>query len=282
MKKTNSNMPIYKIARPVLGFIYKLWYNPKVYGKENIPKEGSILLVGNHIHIMDQCNIIISTKRCIHYMAKKEYFDPKYKEGKFPWFFRGAGCIPVDRSKKDEEATSAALDVLKNGHALGLFPEGTRNGLKEARAKEVYDKYKIKDMNFEEFYKKIRKNKTSFIDYLEELVQNKVITKKELINNLEDVDAFLKELIEKKKITKEDYYNHILLPLKFGAVSMASKTDAYLVPYAITGDYKLRSKNLMIRIGKPFKVGKDLAKSNERLDNEIKKLIKENHKNSGK
>ena len=282
MKKTNSNMPIYKIARPVLGFIYKLWYNPKVYGKENIPKEGSILLVGNHIHIMDQCNIIISTKRCIHYMAKKEYFDPKYKEGKFPWFFRGAGCIPVDRSKKDEEATSAALDVLKNGHALGLFPEGTRNGLKEARAKEVYDKYKIKDISFEDFYKKIKKNKTSFIDYIEELEKNKVITKKELINNLEDVDAFLKELIEKKKITKEDYYNHILLPLKFGAVSMASKTDAYLVPYAITGDYKLRSKNLMIRIGKPFKVGKDLAKSNERLDKEIKKLIKENHKNSGK
>ena len=49
-----SKMPIYKISRPTLGTIYKLWYNPKIYGKENIPKEGPIILVGNHIHIMDQ------------------------------------------------------------------------------------------------------------------------------------------------------------------------------------------------------------------------------------
>ena len=77
-KKTNEKMPIYKFGRVVLGFIYKLWYRPTIIGKENIPKEGSLLIVGNHINIMDQCNVIIATKRCIHYMAKKEYFDPKY------------------------------------------------------------------------------------------------------------------------------------------------------------------------------------------------------------
>ena len=136
MGKTNDKMPIYKIARPTLGLLYRLWYRPKIIGKENIPKDGSILLVGNHVHIMDQCNVIISTKRCIHYMAKKEYFDSQYKEGKFPWFFRGAGCIPVDRSKKDDEAVASALEVLNNGEALGPFPEGTRNGLKEDRINE--------------------------------------------------------------------------------------------------------------------------------------------------
>ena len=45
---------------------------------------------------MDQCNVIIATKRCLHYMAKKEYID-----GKFAFFFKAVGFIPVDRIKKD-------------------------------------------------------------------------------------------------------------------------------------------------------------------------------------
>ena len=112
----------FRFLRFVLAPIFKLYYNPTIIGKENIPKEGSILIVGNHKHLMDQCLAIISTKRVIHYMAKKEYFD-----GKFAWFFKLAGCIPVDRSKKDENAKSSGLEVLRNGEVLGLFPEGTRN-----------------------------------------------------------------------------------------------------------------------------------------------------------
>ncbi len=112
----------FRFLRFILAPIFKLYYNPTIIGKENIPEEGSILIVGNHKHLMDQCLTIISTKRVIHYMAKKEYFD-----GKFAWFFKLAGCIPVDRSKKDEAAKTAGIEVLKNGEVLGLFPEGTRN-----------------------------------------------------------------------------------------------------------------------------------------------------------
>ena len=277
---TNDKMPIYKIARPTLGTIYKLWYHPRIIGKENIPKEGAILLVGNHINIMDQCNVIIATKRNIHYMAKKEYFDPQYKEGKFPWFFRGAGCIPVDRSKKDTEATEAALEVLKNNHALGLFPEGTRNGLKDKRIKELYDEYADKEItDYDTFSKKIKNNKTSLVNYLEELKNKEFITKDEFLDNLYDVDSFLQILIKDHRITFEEYIDNILLPFKFGAVSMANKTDAYLVPYAITGKYKFRSKDLTINIGEPFKASDDLEKANDKLKEEIQKLIKENLKN---
>ena len=198
--KSNDKMYAYRILRPILGPIFKLYYNPVIIGKENIPKEGPIIIVGNHKHLFDQCLAIIATKRPIHYMAKKEYFD-----GKFAWFFKMVGCISVDRSRKDEEAKSKALEVLRAGRALGLFPEGTRN-------------------------------KTS----------------------------------------------EFLLPFKYGAVSMASKTDAYLVPFGITGDYKFRSKNLMIRFGKPFKVEGDLEKANKQLEREVAKLMRENLKNSGK
>ena len=87
-------------------------------------------------------------------------------------------------------------------------------------------------------------------------------------------------MILNHKLTEEEYINNYLLPLKFGAVSLASKTNAFIVPYAITGKYKFRSKDLTINIGKPFKVEDDLEKANKKLDEEIKKLIEENLKNN--
>ncbi len=186
----------YKFLKPILSLVFKFYYRPKVFGRENIPKSGPIILVGNHKHLMDQCMAIISTKRVIHYMAKKEYFD-----GKMAWFFKFTGVIPVDRSRKDERAKSLALSVLKSGGAIGLFPEGTRN-------------------------------KTE----------------------------------------------NLLLPFKFGAVALAEKADATIVPFCITGDYKFRTKNLKIIIDKPFKIDKneDLNTANIMLENRIRNLLLEN------
>ena len=64
-----------------------------------------------------------------------------------------------------------------------------------------------------------------------------------------------------------------LLPFKFGCVSMAKKTDSYIVPFAVTGTYKFRSKDLTYRIGKPFKVtNMELESANNRLENTIRNL----------
>ena len=76
-----------------------------------------------------------------------------------------------------------------------------------------------------------------------------------------------------------DYFKEFLLPFKFGSVSMAKKTDAYLVPFGITGDYVFHSKNLVIRYGKPFKVtDMDMESANELLYNTVKSLMEENLK----
>lgn len=200
MEKMNKNKgrTFYMICKAVLGVVFRLYYNPKIYGKENVPKEGSILLTGNHKHIMDQCSVILSTRRMTHWMAKREYFDDK----KVAWFFKWSGCISVDRSIHDNTAKEKALSILEQGGAIGLFPEGTRN----------------------------------------------------------KTDAFL-------------------LPFKFGAVSMAQKTDSYLVPFGVSGDYKFRSKNLTIVIGRPFKVGKmSLEEANKRLEKEVGNLMRQGPK----
>ena len=63
----------YTILKNILKIPYILWYNPKIIGKENIPKKGAIIICANHKHMMDQCAILISTNTMVHYLAKKEY-----------------------------------------------------------------------------------------------------------------------------------------------------------------------------------------------------------------
>ena len=263
-----NSLPLYRLFRFLLSGIYKLWYNPKIIGAENIPDTGNVVIASNHIHVFDQCNIIIKTKRCIRYMAKKEYF-----KGRLAWFFKGVGCISVNRDHKDSAAVNKAIEVLKEGHCLGIFPEGTRNRIKKDQIEEIYLKY-FKDINYTFFYKKIKNNKLSQINYLIELFDKEIITKKELKENIFLVDKFLKDLAVKNKISKADYYNSLLLPFKFGAVSIASKTTSKIVPVAVSGDYKFRSNNLIIKIGKPMAVVEDLEKANVKLRKETINLLK--------
>ena len=185
----------YKLLTPFMRVAFRLWYNPKIIGAEKIPEDSAIVIACNHKHVYDQCLTIMATKRVIHYMAKKEYFD-----GKLAPLFRAVGCIPVDRSRKDFSSAKSALSVLKKGGAIGIFPEGTRN----------------KTENF-------------------------------------------------------------MLPFKSGAVLMAQKSDATIVPCGLTGDYKFRSKNLTIRYGEPFNAsGMTAAEASAKLQTEVERLMLEN------
>lgn len=113
----------FTIFKAILKPIFNFFYRPQVINSKYIPKTGPIILAGNHRHLFDQCLSIPATRRMVHYMAKKEYFDSL----KTRWFFKLAGCISVDRKKKDSEATLKAIEVLNQGQVLGIFPEGTRN-----------------------------------------------------------------------------------------------------------------------------------------------------------
>lgn len=265
----------YRIFRGILGPIFKLYYNPKIENAEVIPVEGPIIVCGHHKHLFDQCLPIIATKRTISYMAKKEYFDNK----KVAWFFKAAGCIPVDRSKKDESAKASAIAVLKSGEAIGIFPEGTRNALKEEKIQELYRLLELEtEIKYKVFRKKIKKfnPKKSQIQLLEELYAKDKVKLVDLKKYIYTPNKFLLKLKKKKVITKKQYESSILLPFKFGTVSMAKKTDATIVPFGLIGDYKFRSTNLKAKFGTPFKVGDmDLEKANEKLYEEIKNLMLE-------
>lgn len=121
-KKPEDRELGYKLLTPLMRPLFQFYNNPRIIGAEKIPKHSAIIIAGNHKHVYDQCLTIIATKRMIHYMAKKEYFD-----GRLAPLFRAVGCIPVDRSRKDIACVMSAMRVLKRGGAIGIFPEGTRN-----------------------------------------------------------------------------------------------------------------------------------------------------------
>lgn len=101
---------------------FRLRFSPTIIGAENIPKDGAVVIAGNHKNISDQFLVFLATKRVVNYMAKREYFD-----GALAPLFRWAGCIPVNRDGFDAAAVRSAIKILKKGGAVGIFPEGTRN-----------------------------------------------------------------------------------------------------------------------------------------------------------
>ena len=67
--------------------------------------------------------------------------------------------------------------------------------------------------------------------------------------------------------------NDIIMPFKYGAVKMASETNAYIVPFSITGEYKFFGR-LKITFGEAYKIGTDLEQENKILMNKVIDLIK--------
>lgn len=263
----------YKIFLTILKPIYKLYYRPTIINKEAIPSDGPVIICSNHIHLFDQNTALISTNRMIHYMAKKEHLD-----GKFGWFFKTVGCIRVDREIHDENAKGEAISLLNNGYVIGLFPEGTRNqisGKKDLNLK-LYEFYKD-TISYKKYLKILKRNMVciSEITLLDKLLGKNRITKEDYINNALNPKEYIKKLYTDKKISKEEYYSSIVLPNKFGAVSLASKTNATIVPCAVTGKYKFFNNNLTLRFGTPFKVkdGNKLDEYRNKLENEIIELI---------
>ena len=69
----------------------------------------------------------------------------------------------------------------------------------------------------------------------------------------------------------------IIMPFKYGAVSMAKKADCFIVPFAITNKYKFLRKSVTVTFGKPYKVTGDIEYENKKLEKKVIKLIRSNY-----
>lgn len=116
-------MSLYRIAKIIVSILFYPLFRIKVVGKENIPKNGPVIICSNHISNLDPPVVGITSPRVIHFMAKEELFKKTFSRK----LLTGIHAFPVRRGMADRNALRTGLKILKEGKVLGLFPEGTRS-----------------------------------------------------------------------------------------------------------------------------------------------------------
>ncbi|WP_336659723.1 lysophospholipid acyltransferase family protein [Leucobacter sp. USHLN153] len=114
----------------IIGPFLKTIYRPWVEGAENMPASGPVIIVGNHLSVVDSFFMPLMIDRRVYFLAKSDYFTGKGLKG---WlvktFMLAVGQLPIDRSggKASEASLNTGLAVLDRGDVLGIYPEGTRS-----------------------------------------------------------------------------------------------------------------------------------------------------------
>ncbi len=114
------------IVRGAIYIYCKIVYRAKITGTQNIPRKGAVLFCANHKSYLDAPLIESTCKRAdTRFLAKKSLAKHKFL-AHFGKLFRE---ILVEKDGKDMVAIKEVLKGFKNGEAIAIFPEGTRNGL---------------------------------------------------------------------------------------------------------------------------------------------------------
>jgi len=124
---------LYGFLRFVFRLIFYILFRARVYGRENIPAEGAVILAANHASNIDPPLMASLIDRPVSYMAKIELFENPI----FGAAIRRCHAFPVKRGESDRGAIKTAVAVLKEERVLGLFPEGTRSKTGELQKAEA-------------------------------------------------------------------------------------------------------------------------------------------------
>lgn len=118
--KPQKSSFLYPAGKGVAKFLAPFVYETRCIGKENVPMEGPLIIAGNHIAFSDPAIVVANCPRTVHYMAKSELFERRLTA----LFMKSMNAFPVRRNYSDRKSLRYAQDILENGWALGIFPEG--------------------------------------------------------------------------------------------------------------------------------------------------------------
>lgn len=118
----NSVEVAWAIGRPTIGSLVRLLAPLRCYGAQRVPMEGGVVLAMNHFSWLDPPAFGATSPRTIYYMAKIE----AHRVPGLGQLIRAFGTFSVRRGESDREAVRIMREIVRDGHALGLFVEGTR------------------------------------------------------------------------------------------------------------------------------------------------------------
>jgi 1-acyl-sn-glycerol-3-phosphate acyltransferase len=109
------------------------WGRMEVEGLEALPRTGPVLVAGNHDSQMDPVAVGVAARkhRQVRALAKAQLWDSRLLAP----ILNGMGQVPIRRGEGDRGALDAAIEALRAGRCIGVFPEGTRSKGRELRAR---------------------------------------------------------------------------------------------------------------------------------------------------
>jgi len=118
----NRTDAVWAIGRPTIGGAVKVLARTKVYGAERVPLEGGLVVAANHLSWIDPPALGRACPRTLYFMAKVE----AHRVPGLGQLMRSFGAFSVRRGESDRDAVRTMREIVRDGHALGLFVEGTR------------------------------------------------------------------------------------------------------------------------------------------------------------
>jgi 1-acyl-sn-glycerol-3-phosphate acyltransferase len=118
----NATDVVWHVGRMTIGSAVRALAPLRVYGTERVPREGGVVLAFNHFSWLDPPAFGTVSPRTIYYVAKME----AHKVPGLGQLIRAFGTRSVRRGESDREAVRAMREIVREGHALGMFVEGTR------------------------------------------------------------------------------------------------------------------------------------------------------------
>lgn len=115
--------PLYRLGWILFRAVFTVFFRLRVAGAEHVPRSGPAILAANHASFLDPPVIGAAAPRMISYLARETLF----RNRAFGWLLRRWQAVPVDREHAGASGVRIVLERLAAGHAVLIFPEGTRS-----------------------------------------------------------------------------------------------------------------------------------------------------------
>ena len=124
---------IYQLTCLFCNFVFWLLFRRRLVGVRNVPTDGPVILASNHVSNLDPPVVSTGLPRPCAFMGKEELFHNRF----FAWYISRLNAFPVRRGTADRAALKHTIELLEQGWAFVIFPEGTRSETGELKEPEM-------------------------------------------------------------------------------------------------------------------------------------------------